>query len=94
MFQRAITLDQYAGLFPALTVLGRVDAGLIASTTATHPRLGAVVVLEDMAADLLILSERAVSDTDLLTQGSPLSCLCDGGGYCPSCDGERLSASL
>jgi hypothetical protein len=60
MFQRSITLEQFADIFEGMEFYQQADTGPVMTTTGIHPELGSVVVVQDMANDLIMLSERPV----------------------------------
>lgn len=55
MFQRAISLQEWADVAERATILGRVDTGFIMTATGTHPELGALVAIQDPCGSGLIL---------------------------------------
>jgi hypothetical protein len=57
MYQRAITLEQFADIHEQLEVYGRTDTGPVMTTTGVHPDLGSIVVIQDIAPGLILLSE-------------------------------------
>lgn len=58
MFQRAITEQQFADIYEKLEVYGRADTGPVMTTTGVHPDLGSVVVIQDIAPDLILFSDQ------------------------------------
>lgn len=59
MFQRAIDLQAFADIFDELEVHGRIREGAVWVTTGNHPRLGAVVALQDWQPQIILHSENA-----------------------------------
>lgn len=57
MHQHAITVEQLADIHAKMEVFGRVDEGPVRTTIGKHPSLGSCIVLQDVARDLLLLSE-------------------------------------
>ena len=56
--QSVIDLQAFANLFDELSDVAQHDTGSLLSTNGRHPTLGSVVVLQDIAPGLILLSEQ------------------------------------
>ncbi|MDH7795807.1 MULTISPECIES: hypothetical protein [unclassified Beijerinckia] len=60
MHQAVITLEQFADLWEELEQVMQVDIAGVKTTSARHPALGAVVAIQDIQDDMILLSQKNV----------------------------------
>jgi hypothetical protein len=60
----AFRLEQFANILDRLDVRGQIDTGPVMTTTGVHAVLGSVVAIQDVAPEMILMSE------------VPLECAC------------------
>lgn len=67
MHQAAIALEVFADILEDLDVVSRADTGGVLVTVGRHPVLGATIVFQDIAPELLLFTEVPVRALSLST---------------------------